>query len=107
MLHHHNATPVPPRRTVVLGAGGFIGGAIVRKIDASGAAVVGLGRNEVDLVADGAGPRLAALLRADDTLVVVAARAPCKTPAMMLENIRMIASVCEALAKRSVAHLVY
>jgi nucleoside-diphosphate-sugar epimerase len=107
MLHHHNATPVPPRRTVLLGAGGFIGGAIVRKVDTSGAAVVGLGRKEVDLVADGAGTRLAALLRADDALVVVAARAPCKTPAMMLENIRMIASVCEALAKQSVAHLAY
>jgi UDP-glucose 4-epimerase len=107
MLHHHNATPVPPRRTVVLGAGGFIGGAIVRKADTSGAAVVGLGRKEIDLVADGAGARLAAMLRADDALVVVAARAPCKTPAMMLENIRMMASVCEALAKRSVAHLVY
>ena len=107
MLHHHNATPVPPRRTVVLGAGGFIGGAIVRKLDASGPAVVGLGRKEIDLVADGAGERLAALLRADDALVVISARAPCKTPAMMLENVRMMASVCEALAKRSVAHLIY
>src|SRR3984957_17518738 len=107
MLHHHNATPVPPRRTMVLGAGGFIGGAIVRKADTSGAAVVGLGRKEIDLVADGAGARLAAMLRADDALVVGGARPPCKTPAMMLENIRMMASVCEALAKRSVAHLVY
>jgi UDP-glucose 4-epimerase len=39
--------------------------------------------------------------------VVVSARAPCKTPAMMLENIRMMASVCEALAIRAVAHLIY
>lgn len=107
MLHHHNAKPVPPRRTVVLGSGGFIGGAIVRKLGASGAAVMGLGRKEVDLLADGSGERLAALLRADDALVVVSARAPCKTPAMMLENIRMMASVCEALAKQAVAHLIY
>ena len=47
------------------------------------------------------------MLRADDALVVVSARAPCKTPAMMLENIRMMASVCEALAKQAVAHLIY
>src|SRR3984957_7356943 len=107
MLHHHNTTPTLPERTVVLGAGGFIGGAIVRKLDASGATVAGLGRGELDLVADGAAERLAGLLRASDALVVVSARAPCKTPAMMLENIRMMASVCAALAQRSVAQVVY
>jgi UDP-glucose 4-epimerase len=107
MLHHHNATPVPPRRAVVLGSGGFIGGAIVRKLEASGTAVLGLGRKEINLLADSSGERLAALLRAADALVVVSARAPCKTPAVMLENIRMMASVCEALAIRAVAHLIY
>jgi nucleoside-diphosphate-sugar epimerase len=107
MLHHHNTTPALPERTVVLGAGGFIGGAIIRKLDASGATVAGLGRSKLDLVADGAAERLAGLLRASDALVVVSARAPCKTPAMMLENIRMMASVCAALAQRSVAQLIY
>jgi nucleoside-diphosphate-sugar epimerase len=107
MLRHHNASPAAPVRTVILGSGGFIGGAIVRKIGALASAVAGLGRNELDLIADGAAERLAAVLRADDALVVVSARAPCKTPAMMLENIRMMASVCEAIAQRPVAHLVY
>jgi UDP-glucose 4-epimerase len=107
MLSHHNRSPASPTRTVVLGSGGFIGGAIVRSLGAAGSGVVGLGRKELDLLADGAAARLAALLHADDALVIVSAKAPCKNPAMMLENIRMIASVCEALAKRSVAHLVY
>ena len=107
MLQHHNRTPRLPPRTVVLGAGGFIGGAIQRRLEGAGAAVLGLGRRELDLVADGADERLAALLRPDDTLVIVSARAPCKTPAMMLENIRMMASICAALARRPVAHLVY
>ena len=78
-----------------------------RKLRTAGVAVVGLGRKELDLLADGAAERLAALLQADDALVIVSARAPCKTPAMMLENIRMMASVCDALVKRPVAHLVY
>jgi UDP-glucose 4-epimerase len=107
VLRHHNASPAAPVRTVILGSGGFIGGAIVRKIGALASAVAGLGRNELDLIADGAAERLASVLRADDALVVVSARAPCKTPAMMLENIRMMASVCEAIAQRPVAHLVY
>jgi nucleoside-diphosphate-sugar epimerase len=107
MLSHRNLVPTSPARTTVLGSGGFIGGAILRKIEASGAAAVGLGRKEIDLLADGSDDRLAAMLHPDDALVVVSARAPCKTPAMMLENIRMMASVCEALAKRAVAHLIY
>jgi UDP-glucose 4-epimerase len=107
MLHHHNASPIPPARTIVLGSDGFIGGAILRKLEASGRPVAGLGRKEVDLLAAGAAERLASLLRPDDALVVVSARAPCKTPAMMLENIGMMAAVCDAFAKRPVAHLVY
>ena len=107
MLHHHNSSSAAPTRTVVLGSGGFIGGAIQRKLEASGRAVVGLGRKELDLLANGAAAKLAALLRPDDALVVVSARAPCKTSAMMLENIAMMAAVCEAISKRTVAHLVY
>lgn len=107
MLNHHNKTPTPPARTVVLGAAGFIGGAILRHLNAAGAKVVGIGRKEVDLLAAGAGERLASQLGPDDALVIVSARAPCKNPEMMLENIRMIASVCDALARQTVAHLVY
>jgi UDP-glucose 4-epimerase len=107
MLHHHNATARLPSRTVILGAGGFIGGAIARKLDGAGAAAFGLGRKELDLLDAAAAGKLAGLLRADDALVVVSARAPCKTPAMMLENISMVAPVCEALAKQPVAHVVY
>ncbi len=107
MLRHRNATPRVPARAVILGAGGFIGGAIFRRLAAAGANVLGLGRKELDLSAGGAGERLATLLSGDDALVVVSARAPCKTPAMMLENIRMMAAVCDGLAKRPVGHLVY
>ena len=63
MLHHRNSSPTPPARTVVLGSGGFIGGAILRKLEASGRAVAGLGRKELDLLAAGAAERLASLLR--------------------------------------------
>ena len=107
MLHHLNASPLPPMRVVLLGAGGFIGGAIARKLAGSGAAVLGLGRKELDLLDGASAGKLAGLLHQDDAVVVVSARAPCKTPAMMLENVRMMASVCEALAERPVAHLAY
>jgi UDP-glucose 4-epimerase len=107
VLYHHNPLAAAPVRAVVLGSGGFIGNVILRKLCADGTNVVGLPRDTLDLLADGAAERLASLLRADDVLVVAAAKAPCKTPPMMLENIRMMASVCEALAMQPAAHLVY
>jgi UDP-glucose 4-epimerase len=107
MLQHYHPSPVPPTRTIVLGSGGFIGGAILRKLEASGRAVAGVGRKELDLLAAGSADKLASQLRPEDALVVVSARAPCKTPSMMLENIAIMAAVCDAVAKQPVAHLVY
>ena len=107
MLEHRNATPRLPARTVVLGSSGFIGGAIFSKLIASNAAVVGLSRKEIELLDASAAQRLATQLRPNDALVVVSARAPCKNPAMMLDNIRMMAALCEAEKQQPVAHLVY
>ena len=107
MLRHCNTAPHLPPRTVILGVGGFIGGAIRHRLESAGAVVLGLGRRELDLLDSDAAKKLASRLRPDDALVVVSAHAPCKTPAMMLENIRMAAAVCEGLAERPVAHLVY
>jgi nucleoside-diphosphate-sugar epimerase len=106
VLYHHNPAAVPAR-AVVLGSGGFIGNVILQKLCADGTSVVGLPRDTLDLLADGAAERLSSMLRADDALVIAAGTAPCKTPTMMLENVRMMASVCEALAIQPVAHLVY
>ena len=107
MLRHLNGKSGPPARVVVLGAAGFIGGALTRKFAASGTSVLGVGRRDLDLLGADAAARLADLLRPDDTLVLVSARAPCKTPAMLLENIQMVAPVCESLMRRPVAHLIY
>jgi nucleoside-diphosphate-sugar epimerase len=107
VLSHHNSSAAAPALAFVLGSSGFIGSAILRKLRDDGKSAVAPPREALDLLADGAAERLSSLLRADDALVIVAAKAPCKTPAMMLENIRMMATVCEALTRQPVAHLVY
>lgn len=91
----------------MLGAGGFIGGAIVRRLQRDGAPVLALGRKELDLLSSNAAGDLAGMLKPEDALVVVSAKAPCKNAAMMVENIRMMAAVCDALSKQKVAHVVY
>lgn len=107
MLKHHNPTPRNPTRVVVLGASGFVGGASARLLATSGIDTLPLGRPGLDLMHAGAAAKLAASLKPDDTLVVVSAAAPCRNAAMLLDNVKMMAAVVEALEKVSVTHVVY
>lgn len=107
MLTHLAEPGYLPARTVVLGAHGFVGGAAARKLSAAGVPLLCLGRRDLDLLDPGAATALAGSLRADDALVMVSARAPVKTAAMLEENIRMMSAVCSAIAVVPPAHVVY
>lgn len=105
MLEHSNKEPLAPERVVVVGAGGFVGGAIVLGLAARRIATLALSRKDVDLLQAGAGARLAALLRPSDALVAVSAIAPVKDARMLQDNLTMIAAIAEALAVGPVAHV--
>jgi nucleoside-diphosphate-sugar epimerase len=107
MLQHTHPTPQKPARVVILGAGGFIGGAIHRQLQGDGVPTLALGRPAFDLLAAGAGEQLATTLQPDDTLIFVSAKAPVKNAAMLIENLRMAEPVCAALQQRPVAHVLY
>jgi nucleoside-diphosphate-sugar epimerase len=92
---------------VVVGAGGFVGGAICARLAADKVPILALTRKELDLLSPGASATLQRLLRADDSVVFVSALAPTRTNAMLIDNLRMAEAVCAALAAQSVAHLVY
>lgn len=62
-LVHRHATPIKPKRVVVLTAGGFVGGAIHARVAREGAETLALTRAQVDLIEPGAGAALSALLR--------------------------------------------
>lgn len=105
MLQHNNKNAVAPQRTVVMGAGGFVGGAIVRCLRKRDLSVLPLTQREINLLQAGAGASLADLLRPTDTFIAVSALAPVKTPGMLRDNITMIEAVVEALRLRPVAHV--
>ena len=105
MLEHLNQTEQAPERAVVMGAGGFVGGAILRKLKQRGVATLAITRSEIDLLAAGAGERLAALLRPGDAFVAVSAIAPCTTPAKLRDNITIAETLSAALTARPVAQV--
>ncbi|MGE4527379.1 MAG: NAD-dependent epimerase/dehydratase family protein [Rhodospirillaceae bacterium] len=106
MLAHLNATPVKPSRAVVIGASGFVGGAVAARLETAGVPVLRIGSKEVDLLAADAAERLGALLREGDAVVAVSAIAPCKTPAMLRDNAVLSLALVSALAAAPVSHVV-
>jgi UDP-glucose 4-epimerase len=107
VLEHLNEQSADPARVVVIGAGGFVGGAIAKAVAGARIPILALTRREVDLLAPDAAPNLRARLRPSDSLVVVSAIAPAKTSAMLMQNLQMAQAVCEAIGAIPPAHLLY
>lgn len=109
MLIHHHPGPQDPARVVVLGGHGFIGGALLAALGRGGIPTLAPSRVELDLAADGAGERLAAMLRPTDAVVLLAALTPDKGRGTVpfLKNLQMAAGVGAALEKATPAHVVY
>jgi len=107
MLSHAYSQARKPARVVVLGGGGFIAGAIRRRLETGGIATLSLGRPALDLLAPGAAERLAKTFRPDDTIIVASSKAPCKDLSMLRENLQMAEAICAALQRSPVAHIVY
>lgn len=106
MIKHLNDKDTAPQRVVVIGAAGFVGGALMKRLAAAGVPALGLGRGDVDLLAPDAAERIASHLRPGDAVAAVAARAPCKNVAMLVENLVMTRAMVEAIGRVDVAHVV-
>ena len=107
MLTHHNQTPTAPRRTVVLGAGGFVGRTLVKRLTDAGAEVLSLTKEDLDLEHPAAAERLTALLESNDTLVFISAKAPVRNVSMLSANIKMSEAVVTSVTRQPVSHVVY
>lgn len=107
MLMHPTKVPTPPKRVVVIGAGGFVGSAIVMELATAKIPTLALTRKEVDLLASGGAEALKTRLEADDAVVFVSAIAPAKNAAQFMANLRMAEAAAVAFATVPPAHLLY
>ena len=103
----HASGSYRPERVVVLGSAGFIGSAVIAKLEATAVEILPVTREQLDLTAEGVQESLADILREGDSLVVAAAQAPVKNNRMLIDNLRMAEGICGALDLQAVAHLVY
>jgi len=106
VLKHLNSSAIAPTRVVVIGAAGFIGGALVDRLTQAGIKTLALRRADVDLLAADAADRLAGVLAEGDAVFCAAAMAPCKNSVMLRDNMTMAAAMVSALGRVPVAHVV-
>ncbi|KAB2919034.1 MAG: NAD-dependent epimerase/dehydratase family protein [Hyphomicrobiaceae bacterium] len=106
-LMHQNTRPTKPKRAVVVGAGGMVGGSIVQELAKSGIPTLALTRKEVDLLGSSGSDQLKSALSVDDAIVFVSAVAPAKNAAQLMANLRMAEAALAAFAAASPAHLLY
>ncbi len=103
----HLQSPHYSSRVVVVGAAGFVGRALCQKLATDQVECLPIARQQIDFLTAAAGDQLAAELKSSDTLVVIAAEAPCKNTAMLYRNIRIMHAICTALQKQTVSHVIY
>ncbi len=107
MLKHVNEKPIHPSRVIVLGSQGFVGSHVIRELVTIGINVLGLSRNQVNLLDSEATSNLLKYLRPEDALVVVSALAPCKNNSMLVDNLKMVQALGAALEKTTLSQVVY
>ena len=105
MIHHTHTQQVLPKRVVVIGAGGFIGSSIAERLESHGADVLRLTREDVDLSRPDAADKIATLLKPDDCIVFVAAKAPVKNLEMLQDNLKIIGTFADVIKKSKPAHV--
>lgn len=106
---HRSEEPQVPKRTVIIGARGFIGAAIERGMRGRGYASLPLTSADIDLTSPSALEKLQSLLHPDDAVVMLAGLTPDKgkDTATLMKNLVMMHNLCAALEVTGCAHLVY
>ncbi len=107
MLNHLSLEPIRPQRVVILGAKGFVGTTLAKKLKEEKIDYLALGREELDLMCTKSAEQLCTILQPQDALIIVSAKAPCKNYAMLLDNILMMKTVCDALSRQPVQQVIY
>lgn len=109
MISHTNREPTKPSRVVLLGARGFIGKAVLRRLEMESIPTLALGSGDLDLCDSSASKRLVGIIQDGDSVVMLSALTPDKGRDIttLMKNLVMMQTVCSALEESECAHLIY
>lgn len=96
-------------RVVIIGAGGFMGKSLTRRLNLEKIDVLNITRKEVDFLDSDSPGKLEKHLNPGDRVVFLACITPDKGKGTdaVLKNIAMCEYICQALSKKNVSHLIY
>jgi len=103
----NNFVKIVPKRTVIIGAKGFVGQSICKVLKNDNMPILELSRNEVDFQKPEASLKLQSLLDQDDFIIIAAAEAPVKNNAMLLNNINIMKIIIDSILKKNIKRVVY
>ena len=106
-LHHLNPQPARPKKVVVVGAGGFIGGSVARALMNDGVNTVPISRREIDFLETSSAVKFQSVVKGADALVVALAEAPCKNSSVLVCNIQMLDPIAAVIGEMDNLHVVY
>ena len=107
MLKHLNPIKQKPARVVVLGSKGFVGSHILQQLQQENCDIVGISKNDINLLTNEAEEKLLKALKLNDVLVIISSIVPCKSSEMLIDNIRMMQVICNTIQKVSLSHVIY
>jgi len=109
MIEHLREQPEAPNRVVVLGATGFVGGALVKYLETQEVNTLPISSSDIDLCAPESVSKLQAELGEDDALVFISALTPDKGRDIrtLMKNLSMGEHVCAALNASKCAQVIY
>jgi nucleoside-diphosphate-sugar epimerase len=109
LIRHHQTTPQPPRRVLLLGSRGFVASHLLARLGSLGVETVALPAERCDLRDPASEVVLRAQVRPDDALVFVSALTPDRGRDIrtLMTNLAMGEHVSAVLAQAPCSHVVY
>ena len=94
-------------RVVILGGGGFVSSAVEKKLKKAQIKFLVLKRKNLDLTKKNSEKKLSRIIKSEDTILFIAARAPVKNIEMFNANINMCQITLKAIKSKNINHFIY
>jgi len=107
LTYNINLKPIKPKRVVVFGRTGFIAASVIKKLKKRNISVVSFSKSEIDLIKKNSIKKISKILKNEDSVLFIAAKAPVKNEKMLLENFFMLENFLIGLKNKKLSHFIY